>query len=138
MIQHLYLNYGNITPAELDDNSARTREPFDASKPIEELFEQIEDATDYADAAGAPYNSGQVISRAYVLVLKTGEYNEVCRDWQRRPKQDKTWDNFKRDFMEAHKDLITNRTLQHNPFHQANAVMEQFQEKNRCHFGTCC
>ena len=129
MIQHLYLNYGVITPAELDDNDARMREPFDASKPIEELFEQIEDATDYADAAGAPYNNGQVISRAYVLILKTGEYNEACRDWRRRPDQEKTWDNFKRDFTEAHRDLITNRTLQPNPFHQASAVMEQFQEK---------
>ena len=78
MIQHLYTNYGIITPADLDDNDARMREPFDASKPIEELFEQIEDATDYADAAGAPYSNSQVLPRAYVLVHKTGEYNDAC------------------------------------------------------------
>ena len=89
MIQHLSTNYGVITPADLDDNDARMREPFDPSKPIEELYEQIEDATDYADAAGAPYNSTQVLSRAYVLVHKTGEYNEACRDWRKRPEQEK-------------------------------------------------
>ena len=50
-----------MTPANLDNNNARMREPFDASKPIEELFEQIEDATDYVDAAGAPY----IIDRSY-------------------------------------------------------------------------
>ena len=29
IIQHLYLNYGVITPAKLDENDARMREPFD-------------------------------------------------------------------------------------------------------------
>lgn len=129
MIQHLYLNYGVITPAELDENDARMREPFDSTKPIEELFEQIEDATDYADAAGAPYNNAQVISRAYVLVLKTGEYNDACRDWRKRPEQEKTWDQFKIDFTEAHRDILTNRTVQPNPFHEAHAVIEKFQER---------
>jgi len=129
MIQHLYTNYGIITPADLDDNDARMRESFDASKPIEELFEQIEDATDYADAAGAPYNNGQVISRAYVLIYKTGEYNEACKDWRKKPENEKTWENFKEDFTVAHRDLIAQRSVQPNPFHQANAVIEKFQEQ---------
>ena len=129
MIQHLYTNYGVITPADLDDNDARMREPFDASKPIEELFEQIEDATDYADAAGAPYNNSQVISRAYILIYKTGEYNEACKDWRKKPENEKTWENFKQDFTVAHRDLIAQRSVQPNPFHQANAVIEQFQER---------
>lgn len=129
MIQHLYTNYGVITPADLDDNDARMREPFDASKPIEELFEQIEEATDYADAAGAPYNNSQVLSRAYVLVHKTGEYNDACRDWRKKPTNEKTWETFKQDFTVAHRDMIANKSLQPNPYQQANAVMEQFQER---------
>ena len=60
----LYTNYGDITPANLDDNDAHMREPFDASKPIEEIFEQIKDEIDYADATSAPYNNSQVLSRA--------------------------------------------------------------------------
>jgi len=129
MIQHLYTNYGIITPAELDDNDARMRETFDPSKPIEELYEQIEDATDFADAAGAPYNAAQVLSRAYVLIHKTGVYNEACRDWRKKPEQEKTWEHFKEDFTKAHRDMIANRAVQPNPFQQANAVMEDFQEK---------
>ena len=38
MIQHLYTNYGVITPAKLDENDTSMREPFDESKPIEELY----------------------------------------------------------------------------------------------------
>jgi len=129
MIQHLYTNYGVITQADLDDNDARMRESFDASKPIEELFEQIEDATDYADAAGAPYNNSQVISRAYVLIYKTGEYNEACKDWRKKPDNEKTWEHFKEDFTVAHRDLITQRSIQPNLFQQANAVIEKFQEQ---------
>ena len=48
------------------------RENFDANKPIEELFEQIEEAVEYADAANAPYNETHIVSRAYFLVFKTG------------------------------------------------------------------
>ena len=61
MIQHLYTNYWVITPTNLDDNNVPMRKQIDASKFIEELFEKIKDATDYADAAGTPYNNSQVL-----------------------------------------------------------------------------
>ena len=40
-----------------------------------------------------------------------------------------TWENFKHDFTEAHRDLINQRSTQTNPFQQANAVIEQFQKR---------
>jgi len=129
MIQHLYTNYGIITPTDLDDNDIRMREPYDASKPIEELFDQIEDAVEYADAANAPYNDTQIVSRAYLLVYKTGLYNEACRDWRKRTLADQTWNNFKTDFTAAHRDLMIQRAVQPNPFQEANATLAEFQAR---------
>ena len=82
--QHLYTKCGVITPADLDDNDARMRESFDATKPIKEHFEQIEDTKYYGETAGAPHNNSQLLSRAYVLVLKPGKYNDACKDLRKR------------------------------------------------------
>ena len=85
MIQHLYINYGVITFTDPEDNEICMREPFDANKLIEKLFDQIEDAVEYADAANATYNDTQIVSRAYLLVYKTGLYNEACKEWCNHP-----------------------------------------------------
>ena len=53
----MYNNYGIITPSDMEENDKRMRETFDATKPIETLFEQIEDAAEYADTANAVYNT---------------------------------------------------------------------------------
>ena len=44
MFKYLYENYGVITPEELEENDKRMREAYDPTKPIEILFEQIEEA----------------------------------------------------------------------------------------------
>ena len=107
----------------------RMREPFDAGKPIEELFEQIEDAVENADAANAPYNTTQIVSRAYLLVFKTGMYNEACRDWRKKSIATQTWANFKVDFTKAHRDLLQQRATQPNPFQEANTALANFQAR---------
>ena len=105
------------------------KEPFNVPKPIEELFKQIEDATDFANAAGAPSNNSQELSRAYILVHRTGEYNDACRDWRKKTENEKTWETFKHNFTTAHRDMLANKLLQPNPYQQANAVIKQFQER---------
>jgi len=129
MLQHLYTNYGIITPTDLEDNDVQMRENFDANKPIEELFEQIEEAVEYADAANAPYNETHIVSRAILLVFKTGIYNDSCREWRKRPITEQTWNNFKEDFTKAHRDLLVQQTTRPNPFQEANAALAHFQAK---------
>lgn len=129
MMQHLYTNYGVITPTDLEDNDIRMREAFDANRPIEELFDQIEEAAEYAEATNAPYNTTQIVSRAYLLLYKTGLYNDACREWRKRTVANQTWANFKTDFTAAHRDLMMQRTVQPNPFQEANATLADFQER---------
>ena len=90
MIQHLYTNYGVITPTDLEDNDMKMREPFDASKPIKELFEQIEEAVEYTGADNASYNHVQVVLRAYLVVYKTSMYNDAFRERRKRPIAEQT------------------------------------------------
>ena len=106
MVQHLYTNYGPITQVDLDDNYKRLNAPYDPSVPIENLFQQIEDAVEYADAANAPFSDAQIVNVAYLHMLRTGVYKDACREWNRRPANDKTWQNFKTDFTTAYIELL--------------------------------
>ena len=77
LMTYLYTTYGVITPADIEDNDSKMREPFDPTQPIETLFDEIESAFEYADAGQRPYNSEQVVSRAYLLILQIGMYPEA-------------------------------------------------------------
>jgi hypothetical protein len=105
LLLHLYGTYGRITQIDLNDNDKRMKTPYDPTLPIENLYDQIETACEYADAANAPYSAEQTITTAYLLVFATGLYKEACRDWNRRPPEEKTWVNFKTDFTIAHREL---------------------------------
>ena len=95
MIKYLYENYGVIIPDELEENNKRMREAYDPTTPIENLFEQIEEAVEYADAGNATYNDTQMLARAYLLVRNTGMYNDTCREWRKAAAVQQTWKNFK-------------------------------------------
>lgn len=106
MIQHLYTNYGPISQVDLDSNHKRLNSPYDPSVPIEILFQQIEDAVEYADAANAPFSDAQIVNAAYLHMLRTGVYKDACKEWNRRPANEKTWQNFKTDFTAAYVELL--------------------------------
>ena len=105
ILTHLYDNYGVITAVDIEDNDTRIREPYNPTFPIETLFHRIELAVEYATAGKRLYQDAQVVSRVYLLVLKTCLYPEVCRDWDKNLLQDKTWTLFKRYFTAVYRDL---------------------------------
>ena len=55
ILQHLFDNYSNITPLELEDNDTKMRATWDPNSPFDCLVKQIEDGQDYADDGGQPY-----------------------------------------------------------------------------------
>ena len=79
ILQHLFDNYGNITPLELEDNDTKMRATWDPNSPFDCLVKQIEDGQDYADDGGQPYTAEQLLCIAYTLVFKTGLYFEDCK-----------------------------------------------------------
>ena len=72
ILHHLFENYGNITPLELEDNNTKMRLNWDPNSPFDCLIKQIEDGQDYAEDGGQPYTTEQLLHIAYTLVFKTG------------------------------------------------------------------
>ena len=102
--------------------AALIKEKWDANAPIEMLFDQIEDAQDYAVAAGQPYTNNQLLTTAYNLVYATGLFFDDCKAWNRLPPNQKTMENFKTMFQQAQRELRDQqRTAQQAGF-QANGI----------------
>jgi hypothetical protein len=104
MLVHLYTTYDRLTPADVQNNDAAMKQPYNPNKPIETLFHQIEESIDVADAAGAAYTPFQIVAILYNLIFATGMFPEACRVWRRRVTNTQTWHNFKADFAAAHQD----------------------------------
>ena len=101
ILQHLFDNYGNIIPLELEDNDTKMRATWDPNSPFNCLIKQVEDGQDYADDGGQQYTAEQLLLIAFTLVFKTGLYVEDCKAWNARPAVAHTWDNFRTHFQNA-------------------------------------
>ena len=64
LLTHLYSTYAKISAADLEANTARMKLPYDVNLPIETMFDQIEDAVEFASAGNAPFTAVQVVNTA--------------------------------------------------------------------------
>ena len=127
LITYLIATYGLISPIDLKRNNDQLNEAWEPNTPFEQLIDQVEEAVDYADAGGQPYTTGQVINAAYTLVFNTGMFFEDCKYWRQKADADKTWENFKIHFNEAHQQQrIQQATMQTAGYHKANQAMQHF------------
>ena len=101
ILNHLFENYGNITPLECEDNDTKMRSNWDPNSPFDCLIKQIEDGQDYAEDGGQPYTTEQLLCIAYTLVFKTGLYFKECKQWNNHSATEQTWANFKTQFQNA-------------------------------------
>ena len=126
MLEHLYANYANISPANLQQNDAKLRAPYDANHPIETLIDQVELAVEYSAVGKTPYSAEKVVTIAFQLVFQTGLFLDDCKLWKRKAPVEKTWANFKTFFAlarhEWRKSLVTNAG---GGFQSANHVYQQ-------------
>ena len=130
ILSFLFQNYGNITQYDIEENDKKLKEKWDAITPIEMLFDQIEDAQDFAAAVGQPYTNNQLLTTAYNLVYATGLFFDDCKAWNRLPTNQKTMDNFKTTFQQAQRELRDQqRTAQQTGF-QANGIWCQPTNNN--------
>ena len=54
-----------ISNADWIANNKLFREVYSPTNPIEVVWQQIDDAVEYADAGSTPYSSKQVVDNAY-------------------------------------------------------------------------
>jgi hypothetical protein len=120
-----------IAPTEITQNYERLNTPYDPNQPIETLFQQIQDARDFAVAGGQPYGAAMIVNVSYTLLFNTGFFPDACRAWQSRAIAGKTWAQFKLDFATAHREFrLTNRTAQQSCFHSANMMIKQGRDES--------
>ena len=81
------------------------KEPFDPTRPIENLYEQIENAVEFSEARDALYTDMQVITIAYSLIFAQGIYKTACREWTKKAAVEKIWPNLKSHFPKTQRDL---------------------------------
>ena len=122
ILDFLFKNYRNITQYDIEENDKKLKEKWDANTPLEMLFDQIDDAQDFAAAARKHYMNNQLLTTAYNLVYATGLFFDVCKAWNRLPTNQKTMVNFKTTFQQAQRELRDQqRTAQQAGFH-ANGI----------------
>jgi hypothetical protein len=110
ILTHLYGQYARISAADLQDNDVSFKPAYDPNLPIETLFDQVENAVDFAAAGNTPYSPEQVVATAYQLIFATGLFPDDCKVWKRQLAAYKTWENFKRDFTLSHSEFWENKT----------------------------
>ena len=68
-----------------------------------DLFEQIEEVVEFAEAANTPIPGGKVVNIAYLLNLGIGEMEKSCEHWEDMQVGLKTWQDFKDHFAQAYR-----------------------------------
>ena len=94
LLEHLYAQYGAIVLVNLLDGEDGMKAPYDASMPIEVLFDQIEDGIEFAENASDPYTATKILRIAYNVIYKTGQFNLECYKCAQKAARDKTWEKF--------------------------------------------
>ena len=89
MLEHLYATYGDIMTKDLADNHQKMNTPYDPNQPFENLVDQIDEATELADAAEAPYTVPRMVSIRYILFQQTGIFTIECQTWDKKSPADK-------------------------------------------------
>ena len=122
ILAFLFQNSGNIMQYDIEENDKKLKEKWDANTPIEMLFDQIDDAQDFASAAGQPYTNNQLLTTTFNLVYAMGLFFDDCKAWNHLPPNQKTMDTIKTTFQQAQRELHgQQRTAQQAGF-QANGI----------------
>jgi hypothetical protein len=95
VFQYLFATYGSIGPDKILRNHQKMTTPVDANQPIAILFKQIEDCQKFAAAGQVAITPAQVLLAAETLILQTGKYTLVYREWIALDPNAKTYNNFK-------------------------------------------
>ena len=127
IIEYLFVNYGRLTPAQLHHEEQQLTEwIYDPVLPIVVVFNKIDDLLDLATAAGSPYSVQQIINFGYLILNKTGKFNQGIREWNRLLPAQKTWATFQTHFTTEYQALretgeLTNKD---STFNTANLIQE--------------
>jgi hypothetical protein len=78
LLTHLLTYHATITPIELTQNYKRINTPYDHNKPIDNLFQHIQDDRAFVVAGGQPYGDAMIVNIEFTLVFNNGFFPDAC------------------------------------------------------------
>ncbi len=129
ILDHLSLTYGKVSNAMLEQKEDLfKRLGYQASMPVDVVFNAVEDLVEYVNMANQPFSNKQTVAKAYNVFNKTRRFDRAITEWNRRPAAEKTMENLKTHFRRAQLELCESAgpTLQDSDLddHRANLVRE--------------
>eukprot|EP00957_Ditylum_brightwellii_P035344 2680799-Ditylum_brightwellii.AAC.1 len=100
MLDRLLDRYGKIKPSDLTKNATAFHETVDMSQPLDAYFKKMDKCIQYTTDGKTPFSAKQVLSTATYALQQTGVFCETLRVWKSKAAADKTWTNFKKDFLD--------------------------------------
>ena len=110
ILEHLYSKYARILAAKLKNNNVALKKAYDPNQPIKILFDQVENALNYAAARNNPFSPDQVVATAFQLFFTTSMFLDDCKTWKHKPDANTNLTNFKTYFSLAHRKFHETRT----------------------------
>ena len=106
IFERLFTKYGKITVKDVIAayNDIITYK-YDISIPISDVFNLLEDYSEYAIASHRPLQPKTLMDLGYAILLDTHHFSTDLRSWKNKPETNKTWENFKTYFRQAHEEL---------------------------------
>jgi hypothetical protein len=131
MLDHLFSTYGNITAIDLEINFEHMRREWDPQQPVESLFKQIQDCTDYSEAGGVLIGHPQQINVGYAKIFATKHFMNACLRWNEKHLIEKTWTQFKSHFAAAHRQhkQVQGKSASTAGYHSTNAAVWQTEDQ---------
>ena len=114
----------------LDDQESQVKQMvYDPRHTVDIVFNAIENLHDLSHAANSVYTQQQLINLIYNKFLKTGTFKSAMSEWNKRPRIEKTWINFKKQFRLAQQELkeINGLEVRNAGLDQANLVQQVFE-----------
>ena len=103
MIEHLYDEYGELTPQDISNNKTDLKADFDPNTTMVSYFYKIREIRNVAVRAGNPMRDNDVIAELYLVMAKTGIFDKTIDEWDELDAAAKTWARFQTHFKTAYK-----------------------------------
>ena len=102
LVAHLKTKYAKITPAMMEKNRDKFREPLDLFTPIETWIKKVLLCQEYALDGGDPITDVGMVNNGYLRFNETQALVEDCKLWKSRTAATKAWAQFVIDFIKSY------------------------------------
>ena len=106
ILADLRTKYGTATPNDKAANEQALNQPWNPNKPIESLFDRLEECYVYSIMAKPPYTMEELIDKAILAIQHTGLYKTALLEWAGFDEENKTWQQLKLHFEEAYMKFV--------------------------------